>query len=84
MTIRSLQRVRVLWLRQVRLHAASLQLLDDEPPAGAVLDREGNRPLLDQCEPVAECCSRPRTPTPSNLAGLSVEVVKGDLAAVHV
>jgi hypothetical protein len=72
----------------MRLNAGALQLLHDEPPAGAALDRERRRRAgvgEQMLQPAAQQhpVGRSDPPVPG-LAAALVEVVKGDLPPVDV
>ena len=73
-------------LGQMRLHSGTLQLLHDEPPAGAGLDRERRRRSVEvglqpvpQQHPIRWC-----DPAAALVAGALIEVVEGDLPPVDV
>ena len=74
-------------LSEMGLHAGSDQLLDDEPPAGAALERDRHvgpvSEALDQ--PAPQVGARRRADLAgAELARVGVEIVERDLGAVHV
>jgi hypothetical protein len=73
-------------LGQMRLHPSTLQLLHDEPPAGAGLDRERRRRSGGVgLEPAAQQHPvRRGDPAPPGLAAALIQVVEGDLPPVDV
>src|SRR3954454_21317156 len=74
------------WLGQMRLDPGTLQLLHDEPPAGAGLDRERRRRPIDvRLQPATEQDPVGRgDPSPPYLAVALIAVVEGDLPPVNV
>src|SRR3954447_22854511 len=73
-------------LRQMRLDPGTLQLLHDEPPAGAGLDRERRRRSIDvRLEPATQQHPvRRGDATPPGLAAALIQIVEGDLPPVNV
>src|SRR5215208_742682 len=79
----------VRWLRQVRITARSLKLLDDVAPAGCRLQSEGGLPATEAfgelLQPRAQVLAVSRADlAPVALAGLDLYVVEGDLLPMHV
>jgi hypothetical protein len=70
----------------MRLNPGTAQLLHDEPPAGAGLDRERGRRVADRrFQPAAQHHPIGRSDPPApDLAAALVRVVKGDLPPVNV
>src|SRR3954468_5186045 len=73
-------------LGQMRLDPGTLQLLHDEPPSGAGLDRERRRrPAGGRLQPATPHNPDPRgDPAAPGLTAALIEVVKGDLPPMNV
>ena len=84
MALVAAQRARLRRLGQVHDRSGRRQLLRDEQPARAGLDRHLDVLAGELAHPLAHRVAIAAHPTAQHLAGVGIERVEGDLRAVHI